>query len=288
MPATFATNEAKLVALSVTGDIASPSLKLSYRIHPVSGDPIQLPSVGGISYNANLGDPAVGIMADHIEPGVSIRHSHDASNKALNTFACIGNVAKVITGEGKGLTGWVTGKHGGVEHVMIHLPNVADLDRLTLGDRFLIKALGTGLQLPDFPEITVLNTDPGLLGRLVTREADTIVCPVTHHVPAYLLGAGLGEETCHSGDVDIQLFDDEAVSEFQLDTLRFGDIVAMLDTDHRYGRIYRRGWLSIGVITHSCCVQAGHGPGVTTMLTGPAHCLKTVLTPQANLKHYLA
>ncbi len=283
------TNEAQLVALSVIGDIAPPTVKLSYRIQPVMGQPILLPSVGGISYNANLGDPAVGIAADHIEPGVSIRNSSDGANRALNSFACIGNRARVVTGEGKGMVGTVIGKHGGVEHVMIHFDNPAEtLEKLVIGDRMQIKAYGTGLSLPDYPDVTVMNLDPAVLKSLVKpNTAGRLTVPVTHRIPPYLLGAGLGEETCYSGDADIQLFDEKAVSEYGLNTLRFGDIVAMEDMDHRYGRIYRKGWLSIGVISHSCSVQAGHGPGVTTILTGPANALEAMVHPEANLKAYL-
>lgn len=285
------TNEKQLIELSVVGEIASPTVKQSYRIEPVSGEPVQLPGVGGISYNANLGNPAIGIEADHVEPGVSIRNPHDASNRALNTFACIGNRARVISGEGKALQGWVTGKHGGVDHVMIHFSDRESLHRLAIGDRIQIRSFGTGLKLLSHPEIKVMNLDPQLLHAIVAASPPTEkqwACPVTHKVPAYLLGAGLGEESCQSGDVDIQLFDEEAVAQSGLQTLRFGDFVAMEDCDHRYGRIYRRNWLSIGIVTHSCSVQAGHGPGLTTILTGPRHALTSKIQADANLQRFLA
>lgn len=285
------TNENQLVALSVIGEIASPTLKQNYRIQPISGEPVQLPSVGGITYNASLGDSAIEIAADHIEPDVSIRNSHEASNKALNTLSCIGNVAKVVSGDGKGLEGWVIGKHGGVEHVMIHFPQRTDLDRLTIGDRIQIRAYGTGLKLLDHPEITLMNLDPRLLPKLFMRDSvgpkEPLSCAVTHIIPAHLLGAGLGEETCQSGDVDIQLFDEQAVNAFHLNTLRFGDVVAMENCDHRYGRIYRQGWISVGIVTHSCSIQAGHGPGVTTILTAPQSALTAYIESEANLSAYL-
>lgn len=284
------TNAEKLMALSLLGEITSPTLKQSYRIQPVTGSPVQLPSVGGICYTANLGDAAVGMMADHVEPGVSIRNPHEASNCALNTFACIGNQAKVVSGDGKGLIGWVTGKHGGVDHVMIHFHQPKDLEQLVIGDKIQIRGIGTGLQLMDYPEITVMNLDPAVLN-LLQQEMHTangqLTVPVTHHIPAQLLGAGLGEDSCQVGDVDIQLFDDASVAQYQLNTLCFGDFVAMEDTDHRYGRIYRQGWVSIGIVTHSCSIQAGHGPGVTTVFTGPKDTLKSTHNAQANLKHFL-
>ncbi len=283
------TNADKLAQLSVIGEIASPTLKVSYRIHPILGEPVQLPSVGGISYNANLGDSAIDLAADHIEPGVSIRNAHDASNRALNTFACIGNRARVLTGEGKGMVGWVTGKHGGVDHVMIHFPELDELDRLAIGDRIQVRSFGTGFKLQDYPAITVMNLDPAVYEKMNERSqmGSFVQIPVTHHVPAQLLGAGLGEDSCQVGDVDIQLFDAESVEEYNLNTLRFGDFIAMMDCDHRYGRIYRKGWVSIGVVVHSACIQAGHGPGVTTLFTGPASTLQTVTDPEANLKNVL-
>lgn len=283
-------NEKQLASLSVVGEIVSPGLKQAYRINPLTGKAIQLPGVGGISYNVNIGDTAVDIIADHIEPGVSVRNPNDSFNKALNAFACIGNIAKVISGEGKGLTGHVTGKHGGVDHVMIHFKQPQDLEQLAIGDRIQIRSFGTGLKIFDYPELSIMNLDPSLLKGIYNLESSDnrqFVCPVTHVVPAELLGAGLGEENCQGGDVDIQMFDREAVDTFNLNTLRFGDLVAMENCDHSYGRIYRKGWISIGIVVHGCCVQAGHGPGVTTILTGPKTTLIPKLNAEANLKNLL-
>jgi hypothetical protein len=81
------------------------------------------------------------------------------------------------------------------------------------------------------------------------------------------MGSGLGSTTCYHGDYDIQLFDKGIVNEYGLDNLRLGDIVAILDTDHSFGRVYKQGSLSIGIIVHSDCVSSGHGPGVTTLFT---------------------
>jgi hypothetical protein len=46
----------------------------------------------------------------------------------------------------------VTGKHGGVEHVLVDFqPEV--LEKLMLGDKVLVKAYGVGLKLLDFPDV---------------------------------------------------------------------------------------------------------------------------------------
>ena len=81
------------------------------------------------------------------------------------------------------------------------------------------------------------------------------------------MGSGLGANQVNSGDYDIQLFDEAIVEQYGLDTLRLGDIVAIIDADHSFGRIYRQGAISVGVVVHTNCVTAGHGPGVTTLMT---------------------
>jgi len=62
-----------------------------YRINPDGHSDIY-PGVGGITYNVRIGDPACGLFADHVEPGVSISNftqyqGQSAPNKALNLFA---------------------------------------------------------------------------------------------------------------------------------------------------------------------------------------------------------
>jgi hypothetical protein len=52
--------------------------------------------------------------------------------------------------------------------------------------------------------------------------------------------------------------------------LRFGDVVAVLDQDHRYGRQVREGWLVVGVIAHGHSVGGGHGLGMVSLVSGPA------------------
>lgn len=84
---------------------------------------------------------------------------------AYNTLTCIGNQAKVITGEAKGAIGYVTGKHGGIDHVMIAFEQEV-LEKLTVDDQFLVKACGQGMTLTDYPEITVMNLDPELLNKM--------------------------------------------------------------------------------------------------------------------------
>lgn len=282
------TNEEKLVRISVVGEIASPIGGRSAYDISADGVPLVLPGVGGITYNVRVGDPACGWEADHVEPGVSIENkendprSRDAANAALNLLSCIGNEAVVISGDAKGAKGVVTGKHGGIEHVLVDFqPDM--LEKMVPGDRILVRAFGVGLKLLD-SDIRVMNMDPGFLKALDPRlEEERLRIPVTHKIPAATMGSGLGANQVYSGDYDIQLFDETIRRE--LGDLRLGDIVAIMDADHSYGRIYRRGAVSVGIVIHTDCVTAGHGPGVTTLFTSPK--IVPEIDPEANIASIL-
>lgn len=285
----------KLVKVSVIGEVSSPiSTPSPYKISAF-GEPLVLPGVGGIRYNVRVGDPAVGWMADHVEPGVSIKNfttypgaSAASPNLALNLLACIGNEAKVVSGDAKGSKGVVVGKHGGIEHVMVDFPPDV-LEKLVIGDKVLVKAFGVGLRLLDYhPDIKVMNIDPSLLEKIDIKQVeDKLEVPVTHLVPASIMGSGIGANHVYRGDYDIQLFDEETRKEYGLDDLRLGDLVAILDADHSYGRIYRKGAISIGVVVHTDCITAGHGPGVTTIMTSSNGKIIPRIDPKANIAYYL-
>ena len=99
-----------------------------------------------------------------------------------------------------------------------------------------------------------------LLDKLGIEEVDgKLVVPVAAVVPAKFMGSGLGAASVASGDYDITTSDQEELKGLGLDQLRFGDLVALEDTDNRFGRSYRRGAVSIGVVVHSGCLIAGHG-----------------------------
>jgi hypothetical protein len=97
------------------------------------------------------------------------------------------------------------------------------------------------------------------------------------------MGSGLGRATVVRGDYDIQTFDDEMAARYGLRELRMGDIVAIVDADHSYGRIYRSGAISVGVVAHGRSFVAGHGPGVTSLLTSPDGKIEPIVDPDANL-----
>jgi hypothetical protein len=267
------TNSDRLVMLSVTGQVSSPMMAAGgYRIAGNTGAPVILPGVGGITYNIKVGDSACGWVADHVEPGVSVKNpspgeGNRSANNALNILAAIGNDAVVISGDAKGAKGTVTGKHGGIEHVLMDF-DVAALQKLAIGDRIMVRALGTGLKLDGFDHIKIMNLDPRLLAKMKVRAVgNKVEVPVACVVPAKLMGSGIGKAHAHSGDYDIQLLDGKTIEKLGLADIRLGDIVAIKDADHTFGRMYRKGSMTIGVVVHSDCVLSGHGPGVTTIMT---------------------
>ena len=282
-------NKDQLVMMSVIGEVSSPRGRAGYRVTP-EGKPSLLPGVGGISYNVRVGDPVCGWKADHVEPCVSTKNSNGDNNVSYNHLSCIGNEARVVSGAAKGAKGVVTGKHGGIEHVLVDFDDAA-VEKLVIGDKIQVKGMGLGMELTDFPEVKVMNVSPKLLEALPIKPkrgaAGTLEAPVTHLIPAKIMGSGLGAASCEQGDYDIQLFDETVVKEHGLDTLRFGDLVAIVDADHSFGRIYRTGAISVGVVVHSCCATAGHGPGVTTLFTSTVGKIAPAVKSDANIGRVL-
>ncbi len=282
------TNKDKLVVISVLGEVASPRVRTPYRITH-EGEPKVFPGTGGITYNIKVGDLALAWVGDHIEPGVSIRNMNekDYENPGLNLYACIGNRASVVSGDAKGAQGYVTGKHGGIEHVLCWFDQPT-LEKLVIGDKIQIRACGQGLAIDDLPEVKFYNLDPALFEKMGwVPEAGTLKFPVTHIIPPELMGSGLGSVSAASGDYDITTQDEESLNRLGLRELRFGDVVFLADTDNTYGRCFKKGASSVGVVVHSNCVIAGHGPGVTTIATSAKGAIKPVVNKDANIAHYL-
>ncbi len=283
------TNKDRLVMMAVQGQIAPPQ---QWEIFEVDhqGKAFALPSTGGITYNVKVGDSAFGWAGDHIEPGVSTYSDLKSSkaNAGFQFFACVGNIARLVSGEAKGKKGVVTGHHGGVEHVTIDFPQDV-LEKISHEDRILIKAYGQGLSLTDFPDIRVVNLDPALLDQMPARvdAKGLLEIGVTHIVPGAIMGSGVGSMDVGKGDYDIMTHDAGMVKKHKLDSICFGDIVEIMDHDNTYGRTYREGAVTIGTVIHSNSFLAGHGPGVTTLLTCAAAKIKPVLNPSANVARIL-
>lgn len=284
--ASLSLNEDKLVTVSVQGNIAHPSFPglpaEPYRLAH-DGTPFLLPTWGGIVYNVSVGDSAYGWMADCIHPGISVTFPGELGNRGLNILACVGNQAMVMTGEGKGTKGVVTGKSGRFsEQVIIHFPKAAR-EKFASGDRIVIRARGVGMAYDGYPSMRLKSLSPELLKALKPELAGgKIRIPVVAKVPAHLVGAGSGL-TSEGGSIHIQTTDMAEVAKHGLDTLRLGDIVALMDYDSRYQHGYLRNAVGIGVIGQTNGPRAGYGPGVTLLMTDAKGLIEPAVQPGTNL-----
>lgn len=278
-------NRDRLVMQGVMGQIKHPMMKeLPFRID-CDGVGHIIPNTAAITYNVKIGDSVYGWECDHVEPGVSITNPNSKKeNDSLNMLSCVGNVATVVTGDAKGEKGFVTGTHGGVEHLLIYFPQ-STIEKLTYDDKILVRAFGQGMKIEGFEKtVYALNLDPAVFDRMgIKAENGKLIVPVAGKVPAYLMGSGYGEASSEHGDYDIMTQDWEEIKRCKLDHLRFGDFVLLENCDNAYGRGYLTGARTIGVVVHSDCIRKGHGPGVTALLTSRTPVIEGVISEHANL-----
>ncbi len=280
-------NRDKLLKMAVQGEIVSPG---SARYSTTwNGEPKLALGMGGIKYNLKIGDSCFGwASGDHVEPGVTIRGQENpvASNCALAWLACIGNEAKMVTGEAKGEKGMFTGRHAGSDD-LVYFPDET-MEKLTIGDKVQIKAYGSGLKLEDYPDIRLNKMSPKLLDALGIEEKDgKLVVPVVNEFPGYLMGSGIGWGTdIETGDYDIQTTDEKQVKKFEMEKLRLGDIVCLRDQLCINGRGHWKGAITVGVIVHGASTFAGHGPGVDPIMSTKDGRLEVKKVEKANIKEY--
>ena len=261
------TNKEKLVTMAVGGRIAPPELMVGMMNNPyipdTEGGPAVLYGMAGIVYNCRVGDSAYGWAADHIEPGVSIAHPVQVNDDAMHYLTCVGNEVVVKSGLGRGAKGVISGEHA---RLLADFDPVV-LERLAVDDDLLIKARGRGLKIVDYPEIYLKKCSPELIEALPLRENDEgIEVPVVAEIPTYMLGSG-AELNPDFVDQDMMSGDREELSQLGIDQLRLGDLVAIPDADHRFGRGYRAGAATIGLVLHGDSILTGHGAGVMTLMT---------------------
>ncbi len=277
------TNQDKLVRIAVYGEIAAPTLPPTQYRADAAGQSQVMIGMYGIVYNARVGDPAFGWAADHLEPGVSIHNLDQQMHMALHYMTCVGNEAMVISGDATGARGRLSGEH---ERLLVDFaPDV--LEKLAVGDKVQIWGHGVGLELLDWPQINIYKCDPALVQAIPFEERDgKLRVPVTHIIPAHLMGSG-AELPTEFVDQDFMSNDREAIRELGLEDLRIGDLVAVTDHSHWWGREYHPGAVSIGLINHGDSVMIGHGPGVMTLLTTTSPVIEPFIAPDANIAHYL-
>lgn len=64
-------------------------------------------------------------------------------------------------------------------------------------------------------------------------------------------------------------------------------MVAIIDADHSFERIYRLGAISVGIVVHTNCVTSGHDPGVTTLFTSSKGKIVPKIEAKANIASLL-
>ena len=77
------------------------------------------------------------------------------------------------------------------------------------------------------------------------------------------------------------------IKKYGIDKLRFGDFVALMNHDNLYGRSFRKGAITIGIVIHGDCLYAGHGPGVSTLLSASKPIIEPIIDPNANIAKIL-
>jgi hypothetical protein len=275
-------NVEHLLTQVLAGEVWPPLAdRHAYRVDP-NGEAFFLPGMGGVTLGVHSGDPATGYASDHLEPGLSVRHRDVSANYALQYLSCIGNRVVVASGPAKGAAGFVIGQHA---YVLVDMDG-DEMRDVTTGDQVTVFAKGQGLRFDRHPTIVVKNCSPDVLAALGggTTWMGQLEVHVSAIIPPEAIGAGSGmaSEYANTDLMGAYAGLDRDLS-LGLESLRVGDVVAMTDQDHRFGRGYRSGWMSIGVISTGSCLLFGHGPGPSTIMSGPSEAFKIVVDESANL-----
>lgn len=286
-PGYLKTNKDLLIETAVEGVVQPPSSS-GYWI-TYDGKPKLDVGMASINYTVSMGDIAYGwANADHVEPDVTIqgRDKERPGQCAIAILACIGNEARVVSGEAAGAKGLYIGRHAGSDDLTWFPKSV--LEKLALNDRILVKARGVGLQIEGFEDVRVNKLDPALLENLgLEIDGDQLVVPVVLEVPGHIMGSGIGGQGIENIDYDIQTTCPEVVEKYDLKKLKLGDLVAIKDHYDFYGRGRYVGAVTIGVVIHGWSDYAGHGPGLNPVLSAMPGRIKLKADPDANISYPL-
>jgi hypothetical protein len=277
------TNAENLVRMAVAGTVSQPTLRHPGYIPDNEGRSVILPGMSGITYNVRTGDPAFGWAGDHVEPGVSIAASNEGADFALHYLSCIGNEAVVTSGLASGALGIVTGEHA---RMLVDFESEV-YDGLAVGDTIQIMAEGRGLKMLDYPQIEMKKISPSLFTALGIEAIDErqIRIPVAMELPVRIMGSG-AELNSEYVDQDLMSGDRCLMKTLGVDQMRLGDVIVINHADHRFGRSFRTGAVSIALCIHGDSVMTGHGPGIMTIMTCPEPCIEWVIDSNANIGRY--
>ena len=286
-PSALKTNKDKLITTAVQA-VVHPAGSGGYSPTYDGQTSLRL-GMASINYTVSLGDSTYGwANADHVEPDVTVqgRDKERASDCAIAILACIGNEARVLSGEAKGAKGIYIGRHAGSDDLVWFPKDV--VEKLTIDDKIQVKARGVGLKIEGFEDVRVNKLSPELLEKMgIKIEDDQLIVPVVMEIPGHIMGSGIGFPFIESLDYDIQTTDPATVEQYSLKELRLGDLVAIKDHYDFYGTGRYEGAVTIGICIHGFSESAGHGPGLNPVLSALPGRIKTVIDSHANTAYYL-
>ncbi len=284
---TLRTNKETLIETAVEA-VVQPAGSSGYRATYDGRTSVRL-GTASINYTVSFGDPAAGwANADHVEPDVTVqgRDEERASNCAIAILACIGNEARVLSGEAKGGKGFYIGRHAGSDDLVWFPEDIKN--KLTIDDKIQVKAKGVGLKIKGFEDVRVNKLSPKALENIGLKiEGDQLVVPVVMTVPGHIMGSGIGGQGVEFIDYDIQTTDPQTVKEYNLEKIKLGDLIAIVDHYDYYGRGRYKGAVTIGVCIHGFSESAGHGPGLNPVLAALPGKIKLKIDPNANMAYFL-
>jgi hypothetical protein len=282
------TNKEWLIETAVQG-VVQPASGRGFSVM-WDGTPKNSIGTASINYTASIGDPVFKWKdADHVEPDVTIqgRDQKSPSDCAMAVLACIGNPAKVVSGDAKGSEGVFIGRHAGADDLVWFPDEVRD--KLNIDDKIQIRAKGVGLTLEGFNTVKVNKCSPEFIEKIgITVKDGKLIVPVTKILPGYILGAGIGyDANVETVDYDIQTTCPETNEEFDLAGLNLGDLIAIENHYDAWGRGRYEGAITIGVIVHGWSDFAGHGPGVNPILAAKNGEIEPRPNPNSNIAYIL-
>lgn len=286
-PSVLTTNKDKLITTLVEA-VVQPPYAPDYET-TYDGSPKLDIGMASINYTVSLGDLAYGwANGDHVEPDVTVqgRDNPRAGKCAVALLACIGNEARVISGDAKGANGFYIGRHAGSDDLVWFPKDV--LENIALEDKVRFKARGVGLKIKGFEDVRINKLSPELLEKMgIGIKKGKLVIPVVKEIPGHIMGSGMGYSPIEALDYDIQTTDPATVEKYGLKTLRIGDLVAIRDHYDNYGTGRYKGAVSIGVCIHGWSDYAGHGPGLNPVISALPGRIEITIDPKANIAYYL-
>ena len=285
-PQSIATNRDKVLVVAVQGQIAPAQVSRGY-VATWDGKAKLAVGTGGINYNLRLGDRVFGWAGtDRATVGVAVEAVGDgrSGGEAWLAHVSIGNEVRLTGGDGRGGKGVVVGKFGG--YALVQFPEET-LGKLSVGDRVQAKADGLGLAIDGFEDVFVHGLAPDLLEKMGLRLAEgRIEVPVVKEIPAEIVGQGSGGGSL-TGNWHIQTCYPPDIRKYGLDTLRFGDLVLLRDTQTDYGRGFYKGGATVGVVCSGPSDLSGLGIGVAAVLSTRFGKIAGRIEPGANIAAYL-